>query len=266
MVKHLLRICLRWFGTVTAGLALGLSFPSTAVFAQDQPSIPNSLTAQEEDIREAAFLFLFEIGAGPDPDYSFYCLSVDSAGLAKGDDPSEALLKRLSRTHRTIRKASNCEIIKKPKDLFSAVRDKQSGRPAWMISLTSISWINDKEVRGGGYAILRWTMLVVLYAASDASRRQVESENCAQRVCSCLSSGNWVQARVGTWISREVICAIRRFPTSAVTRFGRSRPAADASREAVQRWLLDGLYVSVGHRRCSCDPSQKTDAGRTPAS
>lgn len=135
---------------MTAGLALGLSFPSTAVFAQDQPSIPNSLTAQEEDIREAAFLFLFEIGAGPDPDYSFYCLSVDSAGLAKGDDPSEALLKRLSRTHRTIRKASNCEIIKKPKDLFSAVRDKQSGRPAWMISLTSISWINDKEVRVGG--------------------------------------------------------------------------------------------------------------------
>jgi hypothetical protein len=48
--------------------------------------------------------------------------------------------------------------------------------------------------------------------------------------------------------------------------FGRSRPAADASREAVQRWLLDGLGVSVGHRRCSCDPTSQNDAGRTPAS
>jgi hypothetical protein len=48
--------------------------------------------------------------------------------------------------------------------------------------------------------------------------------------------------------------------------FGRSRPAADASREAVQRWLLDGLDVSVGHRRCSRDPSSKNDAGGTPAS
>jgi hypothetical protein len=30
-------------------------------------------------------------------------------------------------------------------------------------------------------------------------------------------------------------------PTSAVTLLGRSRPAADASREVVERWLLDGL-------------------------
>jgi hypothetical protein len=47
--------------------------------------------------------------------------------------------------------------------------------------------------------------------------------------------------------------------------FGRSRPAADASREVVERWLLDGLDVSVGHRRCSCDPSSQNNAGRTPA-
>src|SRR6516225_9620887 len=51
-----------------------------------------------------------------------------------------------------------------------------------------------------------------------------------------------------------------------ITWLGRSRPAADASREVVERWLLDGLDVSVGHRRCSCDPSTKNDAGRTPAS
>jgi len=35
--------------------------------------------------------------------------------------------------------------------------------------------------------------------------------------------------------------------------------------EAAQA-LLDGLDISVGHRRCPCDPSQKTDAGGTPAS
>src|SRR6266705_1772230 len=51
---------------------------------------------------------------------------------------------------------------------------------------------------------------------------------------------------------------------TTIIALGRSRPAADASREAVERWLLDGLDVSVGHRRCSCDPSQKNDAGRTP--
>ena len=39
--------------------------------------------------------------------------------------------------------------------------------------------------------------------------------------------------------------------TLPITAFGRSRPAADASREVVERWLLDGLDVSVGHRRCS---------------
>jgi hypothetical protein len=29
--------------------------------------------------------------------------------------------------------------------------------------------------------------------------------------------------------------------TFPITAFGRSRPAADASREVVERWLLDGL-------------------------
>src|SRR6516165_6088194 len=49
--------------------------------------------------------------------------------------------------------------------------------------------------------------------------------------------------------------------TSAVTPLGRSRPAADAAREVTERWLLDGVDVSVGHRRCSRDPSQKNDPG-----
>ena len=54
--------------------------------------------------------------------------------------------------------------------------------------------------------------------------------------------------------------------TWTASSFGRSRPAADAAREVTERWLLDGLDVSVGHRRCSRDPSQKNDAGGTPAS
>ena len=49
--------------------------------------------------------------------------------------------------------------------------------------------------------------------------------------------------------------------TSTVIPFGRSRPAADAAREVAERWLLDGVDISVGHRRCSRDPSQKNDAG-----
>ena len=32
------------------------------------------------------------------------------------------------------------------------------------------------------------------------------------------------------------------------SRLGPSRPAADASREILERWLLDGFDVSVGHR------------------
>jgi len=150
MVKGILRICLRYFWTGTAVWALGVCFLPATILAQNQPSIPGSRIAQEEDIREAAFLFLFDISTGPFPDYSFYCLSVNSGGLNSGDDPSETLLKQLSRMHQTIHKASNCEILKKPKDLFSAVRDKQSGKPAWMISLTSINWLSDKEVRVGG--------------------------------------------------------------------------------------------------------------------
>lgn len=47
--------------------------------------------------------------------------------------------------------------------------------------------------------------------------------------------------------------------------FERSRPAADALREVEERWLLDGLDVSVGHKRCSYDPSSQNDAARTPA-
>ena len=39
--------------------------------------------------------------------------------------------------------------------------------------------------------------------------------------------------------------------------------AADAAREVVERWLLEGLGVSVGHRRCSRDPSSQNDAGTT---
>jgi hypothetical protein len=46
---------------------------------------------------------------------------------------------------------------------------------------------------------------------------------------------------------------------------GRSRPAADASREVEERWLLDGLEISFGSQGGPCDPSQKNNAGRTPA-
>jgi len=119
-------------------------------FAQNRSADPVPRRAQEEDIHEAVFLYLFEIGTGPDPDYSFYCLSVDSDGPQALHDPSDALLKCFPRMHRTIRKASECEVLKKAKNFANAVKDKQSGQPAWMISVGSIDWVNDHEVRVGG--------------------------------------------------------------------------------------------------------------------
>ena len=41
--------------------------------------------------------------------------------------------------------------------------------------------------------------------------------------------------------------------TWKITSLGRSRPAADAAREVTKRWLLDGVDIRVGHRRCSRD-------------
>src|SRR3989440_12697509 len=55
-------------------------------------------------------------------------------------------------------------------------------------------------------------------------------------------------------------------PICPRTAFGRSRPAADATREVVERWLLYGCDVSVGHRRLPYDPFAKIDVGRTPTS
>src|SRR5215469_12864919 len=65
---------------------------------------------------------------------------------------------------------------------------------------------------------------------------------------------------------RRVSGKVRIRPTSLVTPLERSRHAADASREVVERWLLDGFDVNVGHRRCSRDPSTQNDAGGSPAS
>jgi hypothetical protein len=120
------------------------------------PSNQNLRSAQEEDIREAAFLYLFGVGTGPDPDYSHYCLSVDSMGFSDRHDPSDSLLKRFSQTRRTIRRFSECELVDKheepgnPEDLFAAVKDKESGKPAWIISLGPITWVNGHKVRVEG--------------------------------------------------------------------------------------------------------------------
>jgi len=111
------------------------------------PSQKDRRSAQEEDIREAAFLYLFEVGAGPDPDYSSLCLSVDSDGFKDQHDPSDTLMKRFPRMHRMIRKFSEGEVVEKPKDLFSSVKDKKSGTSAWIISVSEIFWVNDHEVQ-----------------------------------------------------------------------------------------------------------------------
>lgn len=146
---------LHHFRPSTAALALGVCFLSPSAYAQDKASNPGiqaaqNRTVQEEDVREAAFLFLFGVGTGPDPDYSFYCLSVDSSGL-EGHDPSESLMKRFPIMHRTLRKFSECEVLKNPKDkLFGAIHDKKTGKSAWIVSLGPIQWVNDHEARAAG--------------------------------------------------------------------------------------------------------------------
>jgi hypothetical protein len=199
MVKDLLRIYLPLVGTWAAAFAFGvcICFLPADLLAQNQPPLPDSRTAQEEDIREAAFLFLFDIATGPDPDSSFYCLSVNSSGPTSGDDPSEALLKRFPRIHRTLRKASECEITKKRKGLSAAVRDKQSGKPAWMISLTSISWLNDKEVRLGGArycgSLCFWSS--ILQATLQDGKWKVRiAPGAPVFVSQDFSCGDWVEA------------------------------------------------------------------------
>ena len=64
-------------------------------------------------------------------------------------------------------------------------------------------------------------------------------------------------------LSGQVESSVLKCP---VIRLERSRPAADATREVVERWLLYGCDVSVGHRRFPYDPFAKNDAGRAPAS
>jgi hypothetical protein len=116
----------------------------------EQGTYPAKRSAQQEDIREAVFLFLFDVGTGPDPSYPIYCLSVDSAGTKDPHDPSDSLMKRFPKARFTLRKASDCEVLKKPKDLFTAIRDKGTGKPAWMISVGHIDWINNDEVHAMG--------------------------------------------------------------------------------------------------------------------
>jgi len=52
----------------------------------------------------------------------------------------------------------------------------------------------------------------------------------------------------------DVICRksemLRLVRTSAITAFGRSRPAADATREVVERWFLDGdVYPQLSQQK-----------------
>jgi hypothetical protein len=89
--------------------------------------------------------------------------------------------------------------------------------------------------------------------------RMVPGARHGPNVCP-FTSGGWLRPL------EHVTGGYRAKTTSPITAFGRSRPAADAAREVAERWLLDGLNVNVGHRRCSRDPSSKNDAGGTPAS
>lgn len=151
-------LSLGYFGSRIAAIVLvAVAFGPVCLPQKKHPSNGAWRSAQEEDIREAAFLFLFGIGAGPDPDYPHFCLSVDSKGFNDRHDPSDSLMKRLSQTHRTVRKFSESEIVSKHEeprgdddDLFGRFKDRESGKRAWLISLGPITWVNDHKVRVKG--------------------------------------------------------------------------------------------------------------------
>lgn len=66
--------------------------------------------------------------------------------------------------NRTIRKASECKIARKSKDLLTAVKDKQSGKSAWMISIGAIKWKSDQEAQIGARrycgAVCMWSSVL----------------------------------------------------------------------------------------------------------
>ena len=108
----------------------------------------------------------------------------------------------------------------------------------------------------------------VLHPVSLRNQKAILSLPQLYRICTELSD-HTVLGYFPLFIF-DVICRksemLRLVRTSAITAFGRSRPAADATREVVERWLLHGCDVSVGHRRVSYDPFAKNDVGRTPTS
>jgi len=95
---------------VLLALVAFLLAPSSPAQRQ-QASNQDLRSAQEEDIREAAFLYLFDVGTGPDRTIPF------------------TVCPWIQTDSRTI---------------------MQTGKAAWMISLSSITWVNDHKVRVGG--------------------------------------------------------------------------------------------------------------------
>lgn len=131
-------------------LVVGFSVVGSVSVAQIKLPGTDKRLSQEQDVRLAAFAYLFGVGTGPDPDYPYYCLSVDSDGPNHGADPSDSLMSRLPKTNRTIRKASECENSKGPDHFFDAIRDKATGKTAWTVSLSKLRWKSDHEVELDG--------------------------------------------------------------------------------------------------------------------
>jgi len=130
---------------VLAIVIVGTFFLSAASGAQEKAASNSSRVAQEEDIHAAAFLFLFDVNKEPGRDNAIYCLSVDTADSM--NDPSDSLLKRVRGERHVLRKASGCKITTKRRNSFFGVYDKKTGKHAWMISVGTITWLNDQDVR-----------------------------------------------------------------------------------------------------------------------
>jgi hypothetical protein len=141
-----------WFrqrALILAGLALVAVLLPVCSHPQDKAIDDLRKAAQEEDIRVAVFQFLFDVGGSPAPNGTIFCLEVGSNAV-NHNDPPEGLLKRLTRANLLLRKASECEINTKTGKLWDRLQDKQTGKPAWLISVGRITWSSDKKVWVGG--------------------------------------------------------------------------------------------------------------------
>jgi hypothetical protein len=93
-------------------------------------------TAQEDNIREAAFRYLFLHNAsGLQQAAQVFCLSVN------GRDPADMFMSRFRNEKPRVLRSSDCS-----KGGWNGVRDRRTGEEGLLFELTDVYWYSDDEV------------------------------------------------------------------------------------------------------------------------